>query len=323
MVSDISPMQRTVCEAANISKSFGNFKALDDVSLEMYEGEVFGLLGSNGAGKSTLTKIMAGLLSPDAGEVRFLGNPLDAGNAEFRKIFAVVPQEISCYYGFTVAENIRFFGIMYGLRGQKLDEMARHLTEWLGLVQFRDRPVNDLSGGYKRLLNIACALVNDPLIIFLDEPTVGLDPNIRRLIWDKIRELKMQGKTICLTTHYLDEAQALCNRIGLLVNGRLIVKGDPMELIKKYGGYRVLIIKVDRAISENDGASIRNSFQNEQTEILGNTAIISFKQEHSLEKISLLTQWIEEQGYGIISSVVKEPELEDVFLNLTGQRMRD
>ena len=151
----------------------------------------------------------------------------------------------------------------------------------------------------------------------------GLDPNIRRLIWEKIRELRQEGKTVCLTTHYLDEAQALCNRVGLLVSGRLIVKGDPLDLIKKYGGYRVLIVKVDREIAQADAQSIKGSFPNEQTEILGNTAIISFKQEHSLEKISLLTQWVEEQGYTIISAVVKEPELEDVFLNITGERMRD
>ncbi len=316
-------MPQAVCEAINITKSFGSFKALDDVSLEMYEGEVFGLLGSNGAGKSTLTKIMAGLMSPEGGEVKFMGRSLAANPNELKKVFSVVPQEISCYYGFTVKENIRFFAVMYGLRGEKLEQKTEHLLEWLGLTKFRDRAANDLSGGYKRLLNIACALVNDPLIIFLDEPTVGLDPNIRRLIWEKIRELRQDGKTVCLTTHYLDEAQALCNRIGLLVNGRLIVKGDPLELIKKYGGYRVLIVKVDREISEGDGQSIKNSFPNEQTEILGNTAIISFKQEHSLEKISLLTQWVEEQGYTIISSIVKEPELEDVFLNITGERMRE
>ncbi len=316
-------MPRTICEAVNISKSFGKFKALDDVSLEMYEGEVFGLLGSNGAGKSTLTRIMAGLLTQDSGVVRLLGMELNSNIAGFKKIFSVVPQEISCYYGFTVKDNLRFFGTMYGLRGGKLDGRTNHLMDWLGIAKFRDRAVNDLSGGYKRLLNIACALVNDPLIIFLDEPTVGLDPNIRRLIWEKIRELKAEGKTICLTTHYLDEAQALCNRIGLLVNGRLIVKGDPAELIKKYGGLRILIIKADREISGGDAQNIKNSFPNEQTEVLGNTVIISFKQEHSLEKISLLTQWIEEQGYNILSSSVKEPELEDVFLNLTGERMRD
>lgn len=316
-------MQRKICEALNITKSFGNFKALDDVSIEMYEAEVFGLLGSNGAGKSTLTKILVGLLNPDSGEVRFLGNDLYTSLTELKKVFSVVPQEISCYHGFTVRENIRFFGIMYGLRGDKLDEKTDNLIEWLGLKKFRDRVVNDLSGGYKRLLNIACALVNDPIILFMDEPTVGLDPNIRRMIWEKIRELKMEGKTVCLTTHYLDEAQALCNKIGLLVNGRLIVKGDPGELIKKYGGYRVLVMKLDKVVSEEHTDSIKGSFPEAQTEVLGNTIVVSFKQEHSLEKISLLAQWVEEQGYEITSSVVKEPELEDVFLNLTGERMRD
>lgn len=316
-------MPRTVCEALNITKYFGEFKALDDVSVEMQEKEVFGLLGSNGAGKSTLTKIMVGLLKQDSGEVRFLGKGLERNEAELKKIFSVVPQEISCYHGFTVTENIRFFGLMYGVKGRQLEEKTAHLIEWLSLSKFANKPVNQLSGGYKRLLNIACSLVHDPLIIFLDEPTVGLDPNIRHLMWEKIRELKDEGKTICLTTHYLDEAQALCNRIGILVNGRLIVKGDPQELIKKYGGYRILVIKLNKEVLSEDSESVKSSFPDAQTALLGNTIVISFKQEHSLEKISRLTQWLEEQGYEIISSVVKEPELEDVFLNLTGERMRE
>jgi len=222
-------MKKIVCKAENISKSYGTYKALDDVSIEMLEGEVFGLLGSNGAGKSTLTKIMSGLLNQDGGDVSYYNYDLKTNHAKLKSIFGVVPQEISCYYGFTVRENLKFFGLMYGIKGEELTEKTEYLLQWLALEKFGDKTVNQLSGGYKRLTNIACSLIHDPAIIFMDEPTVGLDPQIRRLMWDKINELKERGKTICLTTHYLDEAQALCDRIGLLQNGRLLLKGKPQE----------------------------------------------------------------------------------------------
>ena len=315
-------MAKLVCSCENISKSFGNFKALDDVSIEMYEGEIYGLLGSNGAGKSTLTRIMSGLVNPDSGTVKYYGYELEKNQDKLKKFFSVVPQEVSYYYGFTVRQNIEFFGMMNGSRGSALRKKSEELIDWLNLKPFVNRQANDLSGGYKRLLNIACSLVADPAIIFMDEPTVGLDPNMRRMLCGKINELQEQKKTICLTTHYLEEAQELCDRVGLLVNGRLIVKGEPLELVKKYGGYRILIMKVDKQITPEDGEAIKNSFEGSQTSIDGNSIIVSFMQEHSLEKISLLTQWLLDLGYAVTSSIVKEPDLEDVFINLTGEKMK-
>ncbi len=315
-------MAGPICIVENVTKFFGDYKALDNVSLELYEKEIFGLLGSNGAGKSTLTKIMTTLLESDEGKVNYLGLDLYENIEQIKKLIAIVPQEISCYYGFSVRQNIRFFGLMYGVKGEKLEEKINYLLDWFQLGKFADKPVNELSGGYKRLLNIACSLVHDPKIVFLDEPTVGLDPSMRRLLWKKIFELKEQGKTICITTHYLDEAQSLCNRVGLLVNGKLIVVGEPFELIKKYGGVRILVMKLSHIIMQDHVEAIKNSFEDSQVEIEGSTIVISFSQEHSIEKISLLTQWLENQGYEVISSLIKEPELEDVFLNLTGERMK-
>ncbi|MEM4391023.1 MAG: ABC transporter ATP-binding protein [Candidatus Diapherotrites archaeon] len=316
-------MSTPVCLVENITKFYGDYLALDNVSLELYEKEIFGLLGSNGAGKSTLIKIMTSLLEADKGNVAYFGLNLDEKKEEIKKLFAVVPQEISCYHGFSVEQNIRFFGLMYGIKAEKLEERTKYLLDWFQLSDFSGRPVNELSGGYKRLLNIACSLVHDPKIVFLDEPTVGLDPTMRRLLWKKIYELKEQGKTICITTHYLDEAQSLCNRVGLLVNGKLIVVGEPFELIKKYGGVRILVMKLSHIIMQDHAEAIKNSFEDSQVEVQGSTIIISFSQEHSIEKISLLTQWLENQGYEVISSIIKEPELEDVFLNLTGERMKE
>ncbi|VVB99273.1 putative branched-chain amino acid transport ATP-binding protein LivG [uncultured archaeon] len=315
-------MAKVVCRAEHISKTFGSFRALDDVSIEMEEGQIYGLLGSNGAGKSTLTRIMSGLLSQDSGGVYYYDFRLEENYRELKKLFSVVPQEASFYQGFSVRANIEFFGIMYGMKGKALGERVEHLLDWLALRKFENRAANELSGGYKRLLNIACSLVNDPAIIFMDEPTVGLDPAIRKLLWEKVKELKHQNKTICLTTHYLDEAQALCDYIGVLVNGRLIVKGEPMDLIKKYGGYRILVMKVDLPLAEEDTNAIKNTFEGSQTTVMGNTIVISFHQEHSLENISLLTQWLMDRGYSVTSSIVREPELEDVFLNVTGDRIR-
>jgi len=315
-------MKKVICSAENISKSFGKYKALDDVSIELYEGEVFGLLGSNGAGKSTLTKIMSGLIKPEKGEVKFFQYELNKHYEKIKKTFSVVPQEVSCYHGFSVKDNIKFFGLMHGIRGENLKEKTEYLMDWLSLIKFQNKPVQELSGGYKRLTNIACSLIHDPQIIFMDEPTVGLDPGLRRLFWEKIKELKEMGKTICLTTHYLDEAQVLCDRVGLLMNGRLLVKGNPPALIEKFGGYRIVIIKLSTPVSEEHLEAIRRSFVDSQVESIGNTIVISFTQPHSLQKISLLTQWLIEQHYEVTGSVVKEPELEDVFINITGDMIR-
>jgi len=315
-------MNKITCSAKNINKSFGTTKILHDVSINLKEGEIFGLLGSNGAGKSTLTKIMTGLMNQDSGQIIYFGNDLNQNYNELKSILGVVPQEISCYHGFTVKENLRFFGLMYNLKNKELEEKTNYLLKWLSLSKFSNKTVNKLSGGYKRLTNIACSLINDPQIIFMDEPTVGLDPKLRHLLWEKIRELKSIGKTICLTTHYLDEAQALCDRVGLLTEGKMLVEGKPIELIKKYGGYRIVIINVSSVLKSEDVEVIKNSFENSQIEIIGNAIIISFNQKGSLKKISTLTQWLQEKKYDILNSTIREPELEDVFLNLTGERMR-
>lgn len=316
-------MSAIVCSVSNAVKSFGIHKALDNVSLGLQEKEIYGLLGSNGAGKSTLIKIMTGLMIQDSGEVQYFGQEFSKNYSRLKTSFSVVPQDISCYHGFTVRENLRFFGLMYNIKGEALSKKIQYLIDWFQLKDFENKPVSELSGGYKRLLNIACSLVHDPAIIFLDEPTVGLDPTMRRIIWKKVKELKDQGRTICLTTHYLDEAQQLCDRVGLLVNGKLLVSGTPQELIEQFGGFRILIMKLNKIIGEQHADLIKNSFPDSHVEVMGATVVISFSQEHSLEKISMLTQWLSDQDYDVLSSVVKEPELEDVFLNVTGERMRN
>lgn len=316
-------MPKIVCEAKNIKKSFGSYLALDDVSIKLRDSEIFGLLGSNGAGKSTLTNIMSGLIEQDEGEVSYYGYDLRENYNEIKQYFSIVPQEISCYYGFTIRENLKFFGLMYGVKGQELKEKIDYLLDWLNLTKYAKKPVNTLSGGYKRLTNIACSLLHDPDIIFMDEPTAGLDPKIRHMMWEKIEQLKDDGKSICLTTHYLDEAEELCDTVGMLFNGKLLVSGTPENLISKYGGYRVVTLKMDRIVPQEISDTIKRVLKESLVDVTGNKIIISFEKKDSLEKISTLTKWLSDKGYKVKNSVVKEPELEDVFLNITGQQLRD
>ena len=307
----------------SISKSYGHFKALDNVSIAIRQGEIYGLIGPNGAGKSTLSRIASGFLQLDSGKVYIFGLDIEKNYNEIKKFTAIVPQDVSCFYDFSVEENIRFFASLYGLSGKKLDERTEYLLRWLYLDKFRKRNAKDLSGGYKRLLNIACSMVNDPKLIFMDEPTVGLDPKVRQVFWDKITELKEQGKTICLTTHYMDEAQHLCNTIGIISNGKVLVSGTPFELIQKYGGLKVLIIKLSSSPKKEDVDAMKEAMEDAELAEAGNFLIISFTSEKALEKISAITEWLVSQGYEIVSSQIKEPELEDVFMAVAGERLKE
>lgn len=176
-----SKEKKAIVVADKVSKKFGNFTALSEVSLSIIENEVFGLLGPNGAGKSTLSRILMGLLEANSGKVSFFGMEFKAGKKQIMQKVAIVPQEISAFRSFSVRQNICFFGTLYGIKGKALRQKADFLIDWLKLKEFENRKVEDLSGGYQRLLNIACSLVHDPQVIFFDEPTVGLDPRMRKL----------------------------------------------------------------------------------------------------------------------------------------------
>jgi ABC-type multidrug transport system ATPase subunit len=312
-----------VITVENVSKKFGNFTALDNVSLNILDNEVFGLLGPNGAGKSTLTKILNGMLDFNSGKVIFFGVDIKQSFKQVKQFTAVVPQEISFYYSFTVRQNLDFFGMLYGLKSGELNERVEFLMDWLKLKQFENKKAEHLSGGFQRLLNIACSLVHDPKIIFFDEPTVGLDPKMRQLFWGKIDELRDAGKTICLTTHYMDEAEQLCNRVGIINEGKLLVCESPKALIEKYGGFKILVAVLNRIPEENFVEALKKLLVGSEVTSLGNTLVVGLMQEHSMEKISMITDWINGKGYDIKSSTLKEPELEDVFINLTGRKLKE
>ena len=308
----------SVVSVVNISKKYGKKDVLDGVSFTIDKGEIFGLLGSNGAGKSTITSIILGLEKQSSGEVILFNGDK---SKPLKSRIALVPQETAFYKDFSVEKNMKFFAGIAGLKGKKSKDKVNFLLKWLNLEDFIHTKSDFLSGGYQRLLNIALSLLHDPELIFLDEPTVGLDPKMRQMFWDKINELKTAGKTIILTTHYMDEAEKLCTKVALLKKGKLLKIGKPYDLIQEYGGIKVTIFKILNGVSEKDLENVKSVLK--QTNIFqkGDFLFIPMGIEHSVEKVTGVTEWLMKKGYNISSSTTKEPDLEDVFLNITGDKL--
>jgi len=215
-------------QAASLIKKYGNFNAVNNLNLNIRAGEIYGLLGPNGAGKTTAIKMICGLLKPTAGEIYVLGKRIPDGS--LARFVGYMPQETALYLGLTVHQNISFFGEIYGYRGQEIETRERTLLKFIDLEKFADELVINLSGGMKHRVSLACALFHEPKLVLLDEPTVGVDPELRVSFWDYFDELKKNGTTILITTHYMDEARR-CDRIGFMRNGSLIAEGVPAELL--------------------------------------------------------------------------------------------
>jgi len=215
-------------QAASLIKKYGNFNAVNNLNLNIRAGEIYGLLGPNGAGKTTAIKMICGLLKPTAGEIYVLGKRIPDGS--LARFVGYMPQETALYLGLTVHQNISFFGEIYGYRGQEIETRERTLLKFIDLEKFADELVINLSGGMKHRVSLACALFHEPKLVLLDEPTVGVDPELRVSFWDYFEELKKNGTTILITTHYMDEARR-CDRIGFMRNGSLIAEGVPAELL--------------------------------------------------------------------------------------------
>ena len=222
-------------EIEGLSKAYADVVAVDGLTLEIGKGELFGLLGPNGSGKTTTINCLCGLVKPNAGSMRVGGYDVATEIQKVRAILGVSPQETAVYAHLTGRENIEFFGELYSTPKELLKKSTESLVQKLGLAQDADRRLGRYSGGMRRRVSIAMALVQDPQVVFLDEPTVTMDPQSRRAMWDIIRELKAGGKTIVLTTHYMEEAEALCDRVGIIDHGKLIELGTPDGLKAKYG----------------------------------------------------------------------------------------
>jgi ABC-2 type transport system ATP-binding protein len=215
-------------EAKNISKKFGSTIALNGLSLKVEAGQIYGLVGPNGSGKSTIVKILCGLLEPDEGEAFINGNRIP--NRKISEVIGYMPQELSLYQNLTVHQNLRFFGELYGLSGQEFDSQEKMVLEVVDLLDRKNFVVNKLSSGLKRRASLACTLLHEPKVAFLDEPTVGVDPELRVNFWEHFKRLQSNGVTLVLTTHYMDEANK-CDQVGFMHEGKLIADGAPNGLL--------------------------------------------------------------------------------------------
>ncbi len=276
----------------DVSKSFGEIKAVCNLSLEIKPGEIFGLLGPNGAGKTTTVNMSVGLLKPDSGSI-IIGENGSPASAKDRLQIGVATQALAIYEDLSAEENLIFFGKMNGVRGAKLKERVDWALDFVSLDNRRKGKPDEFSGGMKRRLNLACSILHDPDLIFMDEPTVGVDPQTRNTIFEKIKVLNNKGKTIIYITHYMEEAEQLCDRVAVIDNGRVHALDTVDSLIKSHGGKPVV--------------SIRSNGDSE-----------SFETDDPLGKLAELKQ---ANVNGRIS--IDYPNLERVFLNLTGRKLRD
>ncbi len=221
-----------VIQTSSLIKKFGNFTAVNNLSLNIQKGEIYGLLGPNGAGKTTTIRILCGLVKSSSGESRVLGkkNP----NREITTYIGYMPQETALYEGLSVKQNMEFYGKIFGLKNRKIKERIDELLTFIDLKDWKDELVGNLSGGMKHRVSLACTLIHEPDVLFLDEPTVGVDPELRVSFWDYFNSLKENGTTILITTHYMDEARR-CDRIGFMKSGRLIAEGEPAKILEISG----------------------------------------------------------------------------------------
>jgi len=301
-------------KAENLKKSYGATVAVDDVSFEVQKGQTFGLLGPNGAGKTTTIQLLCGLLKPDAGKITLDGKT-DPGLVEVRMSLGVVPQTLALYQELTALENLRFFGRIYGLSGQKLKERVRDCLDIAGLSQRSKERGSKYSGGMKRRLNMVCSLLHDPPILLLDEPTVGVDPQSRNLIFDTIEDMRKEGRTIIYTTHYMEEAQRLCDKVAIIDHGRILDMDSVENLITKHGGPSHIEAEFEE--KQFDANKIKPFVDDKNMQSEGTK--IRFQTGRPMESLAKLNS----SGIRFLSLKVQTANLEDVFLNLTGRRLRD
>ncbi|MFL2932869.1 MAG: ABC transporter ATP-binding protein [Nitrososphaerales archaeon] len=300
--------QNIVINIEGLTKTYDEFIAVNEISFDVNKGEVFALLGPNGAGKTTTVEIIECLKTPDNGKVEIFGINLKDKNKqkEIKRKIGVMPQNFNAFDWLTVKENLDYFRNLYD-SNISVDE----LIDRIGLVKKTDSMYKTLSGGMKQRVGIAISLINEPELLFLDEPTAGLDPQARRETWNLIKKLKQEGKTIFLTTHYMEEAQELSDRILIIIEGKIVASGSPSELIENYGGNKSIILKnCDRNILEK---------KNIQYEIDTESQIhIIFDNNDQLFKI--LAAVTDDPNVEI---EIKKPNLDEAFLNLTGRRIND
>jgi len=301
-------------KAENLKKRFGSTIALDDISFEVQKGETFGLLGPNGAGKTTTIRMLCGLAKPDSGTVTLNGKT-DPTLVDVRLSLGMVPQTLAIYEELSAEDNLRFFGKIYGLSGKKLKQRVANCLEIAGLTQRRKERVSKYSGGMKRRLNMVCSLLHEPPLLLLDEPTVGVDPQSRNSIFDNIETMKKQGRTIIYTTHYMEEAERICDRVAILDYGKILDMDTVHNLIAKHGGPSRVEAEFEKTVPDPDKIKQLINSKN----FLFKENKIRFETTQPMESLAMLNR----TGINFHSLKVETANLEDVFLNLTGRRLRD
>jgi ABC-2 type transport system ATP-binding protein len=297
-------------EVRELSKRFGAFQAVDGVSFDVEQGEVFGFLGANGAGKSTTIRMLCGLLAPSSGSARVLGVDVAAQPEEVKKRIGYMSQRFSLYEDLTVAQNIRFFGGVYGLRGEALARRLHWAVEMADLGGMQDRITGELPGGWKQRLALACAVLHEPRVVFLDEPTSGVDPISRRRFWRLIDEMAQQGVTVFVTTHYLDEAEH-CHRLALIHAGRLVALGGVSELKRVFRGSAVLEVAAPRTAEALEALGREDWVL--ETSIFGTRLHVVVRDaDEGRRRIRSL---LEDAGNAPVQIEPVVPSLEDVFIH--------
>ncbi|MEY9853603.1 lipooligosaccharide transport system ATP-binding protein [Leifsonia sp. EB41] len=306
-------MPTSVITAADLVKKYKDFPAVDGISFEVEAGESFGLLGPNGAGKSTTMRMIGAVSTRTAGELSILGLDPDQYGPEIRSQLGVVPQSDNLDTELRVRDNLIVYGRYFGLPAARVRQRADELLAFAQLEDKAKAKVDDLSGGMKRRLTIARALINDPRILLLDEPTTGLDPQARHILWDRLFRLKEQGTTLVLTTHYMDEAEQLCDRLVVVDKGAIMAEGTPASLIRKYSTREVLEVRFGS--DRNAEVAPRLDGIGDRVEVLPDRILVySDDGEAELARLT-------ERGLHPLTSLVRRSSLEDVFLRLTGRSL--
>jgi lipooligosaccharide transport system ATP-binding protein len=302
--------------ARGLTKKFGDFTAVDGIDFELRRGEAFGFLGPNGAGKSSTMRMIGCVSPPTGGELSILGLDPVADGPAIRARLGVVPQEDTLDVELTVRENLLIYGRYFGLPRSVTAERAARLLDFVQLAERASDQVEPLSGGMKRRLTIARSLINEPEILLLDEPTTGLDPQARHVVWDRLFRLKQQGVTLVLTTHYMDEAEQLCDRLVVMDAGKIAAEGSPRELIETYSTPEVLELRF-RPFEHDQAAEKVANAPADRIEILADRILLYVGNgDTALAAV---------RGLGLepLTSLVRRSTLEDVFLRLTGRRLED
>jgi ABC-2 type transport system ATP-binding protein len=307
-------------QVENLEKNFGEIAAVRGVSFEVKEGEIFSLLGPNGAGKSTTISMLSCLLQPTKGDAFIQGHSIRSDSQGVKNCLGVVPQDIALYPDLSARENLEFWGKMYGLRGQELRQRVDNVLTTIGLVERQKDKVRTYSGGMKRRVNIGAALLHQPQVVIMDEPTVGIDPQSRRNILDSVKELNQNGMTVLYTTHYMEEAQELSDRIAIMDQGKLIALGTHEELIKVVGEMHHINLTLNESAGEivekwQQISGVNNVFSEDGhfTLLVNDSNVV----------LPGLFESASQAGVRITSVNIQEPNLEAVFLHLTGKALRD